>query len=320
MKSTEAIPLVRFEDEEDRFLPEGPRAVKLEGRDALAWVNIQTAPDATRGAIHIRYWDDGEEGLWNLEARPGFWLPTDKPGTLFVGLGKELGTLELETNTFRAMTRIPDISPRTIINAGEVMPGGKAIVFGTKDLKFADPIARLYFYALTDGHITPWADRQICSNGKVFTRDTGGLVLYDIDTPTKKVARYRTEAGSRTAKFDGVAIDTSGIPGFPDGMCDGGDGTVIIAFYNAEPVEAGRAVRFNLATGDAIEEWLTPGSPRVTCPCLVKRPDGVKLILTTATEGMPAADREKCTEAGSLFIASTSFTTCPAAEYVRLSG
>ena len=62
-----------------------------------------------------------------------------------------------------------------------------------------------------------------------------------------------------------------------------GDGTAIIAFYNPEAVAEGRAVRFDLGTGRTIEEWTTPGSPRVTCPLLVKRPDGVKLILTTAT-------------------------------------
>ena len=67
-----------------------------------------------------------------------------------------------------------------------------------------------------------------------------------------------------------------------------------------------------------IEEWTTPGSPRVTCPLLVKRPDGVKLILTTATEGMPAEMKATCPEAGNLFIADTSLTDCPVPELVRL--
>jgi sugar lactone lactonase YvrE len=97
-----------------------------------------------------------------------------------------------------------------------------------------------------------------------------------------------------------------------------GDGTAIIAFYNPEPVAEGRAVRFDLATGRTIEEWTTPGSPRVTCPLLVKRPDGVKLILTTATEGMPAEMKAACPEAGNLFIADTKLADCPAQELVRI--
>ena len=113
---------------------------------------------------------------------------------------------------------------------------------------------------------------RLCSNGKVFASDERGLILYDIDTPTRKVVRYRLDVAARTATPDGVALDLADQVGFPDGMCDCGDGTVIVAFYNPDFAEAGRAVRFNLATGEAVEEWTTPGSPRVTCPLLVKRP------------------------------------------------
>src|SRR5436309_15641928 len=88
---------VRFEDDEDRFLPEGPRVVTLYGREALLWVNIQTAPDARSGAVHVRYFDDGEQGVWNLAGRPGFVAPTDRPGIVFVGMEKQVGLLELET-------------------------------------------------------------------------------------------------------------------------------------------------------------------------------------------------------------------------------
>lgn len=317
--STLARPFVRCEDDEDGFLPEGPRPIHIGDRAALSWVNIQTAADSARGAIHARFWDDGEECIWNQPKRPGFALPTDRPGVLFVGMEKELGTLDLETNQFRPLAKIPDISPRTIINDGEVAPGGQAIAFGTKDVRFADPLARLYLYALTDGSLTVIADRQVCSNGKVFARDDRGPVLYDIDTPTRKVVRYRMEVGLRTTTLEGVAIDTAAIPGYPDGMCDCGDGTVIIAFYNPEPVEEGKAVRFELKSGLPVEEYLTPGSPRVTCPRLVQRPDGVKLILTTAIEGMAPELRAKCPEAGALFIADTLFASCPKSELVRCS-
>jgi sugar lactone lactonase YvrE len=237
---------------------------------------------------------------------------------VFVGMEKELGTLDLESNEFRSLTKLPDISPRTIINDGEVVPGGREVVFGTKDLKFQIDIAALYLYALSDGSLSVLAPRQTCSNGKVFTRDARGPVLLDIDTPTRKVVRYRREVGVKTATPDGVVLDLASEPGFPDGMCDCGDGTVIVAFYNPDPIPAGRAVRYDLASADAIEEWTTPGSPRVTCPALVLRPDGVKLFLTTATEGMPADQREKCPEAGNLFIADTDFKSCPPIEVVRL--
>src|SRR5437763_16907153 len=97
IRFTEARVLVRFDGEPDRFLPEGPRDITLDGREALVWVNIQTAPDATRGAVHLRYFDDGVQGVWNLPDRPGFVLPTDHPGTLLVGMGKQVGLVELES-------------------------------------------------------------------------------------------------------------------------------------------------------------------------------------------------------------------------------
>ena len=198
------------------------------------------------------------------------------------------------------------------------MPGGKAIVFGTKDMQFKEPIANLYLYTVDDNRVSLLADKQTCSNGKVFATDARGLILYDIDTPTRKVVRYRLDVAARTATPDGVALDLGGrgrLPGRDVRLRRRhGDRRVLQPDF----AEAGRAVRFDLATGKAVEEWTTPGSPRVTCPLLVKRPDGVKLILTTATEGMPADMRAKCPNAGCLFIADTQLATCPEPEVVRL--
>lgn len=300
--------------EEDRFLLEGPRETNALGPLAVMWVNIQTAPDATSGDIFLRLWAEGQMGAVRTPGRPGFVFPTDRAEVVLVGCEKTVGTLNLKTGEWKTLATIPDANPRTIINDGEIVPGGRAIVFGTKDTRFAEPIAHLYLYRVGDDRITVLADKQICSNGKVFATDAKGLILYDIDTPTRVVMCYRLDMQQHTANAESVALDLRGEPGFPDGMCDCGDGTVIVAFYNPDPHPAGRAARFRLGTGELIEEWTTPGSPRVTCPLLVKRPDGVKLILTTATEGMP----KPWANAGCVFIADTRFTEIPPAEVVRL--
>lgn len=65
----------------------------------------------------------------------------------------------------------------------------------------------------------------------------------------------------------------------------------------------GIAQQFNLASGDLEAEWQTPGSPRVTCPCFVQTDSGIKLLLTTAVEGMPPEQRTRHPQAGTLFIA-----------------
>ena len=93
--------------EEDRFLPEGPTSVTVAGRPALAWVNIQTGVDATRGAIHLRFWDTGEHRVLPQPARPGFLAPTDRPGVVLVGREKELGTLDLHTGSWTRLATHP---------------------------------------------------------------------------------------------------------------------------------------------------------------------------------------------------------------------
>ncbi len=323
MTSTEAIVYVDFLEEEDRFLPEGPRWVTVGGKHGLAWVNIQLSDSAKTGEVRVHFPDDefAEDLIEPCPGRPGFALPVAGGNRLLVGLDKQLRVCDVANGKwFEPLATIPDDDPRTIINDAEIVPGGAAIVFGTKDTKFdADArLAQLYLYTVTDNKVSLLVDKQVCSNGKVFATDDRGLVLYDIDTPTSKVVRYRLDLTARTVTPDGVALDLSNQVGFPDGMCACGDDSVIVAFYNPDFAEAGRAVRFSLTTGAALEAWTTPGSPRVTCPFLVKRPNGVKLILTTASEGMPPEMRAKCPNAGCIFVAPTNLADCPPPAVVHL--
>ncbi|HKB02941.1 MAG TPA: SMP-30/gluconolactonase/LRE family protein, partial [Gemmataceae bacterium] len=234
-RSTQATVLHTPASEADRFLPEGPRAVTVEGRPAVAWVNIQTAADATSGDIHVRFWD-GEHRTYHQERRPGFLFPTDKESTLLVGREKEIGLLNLVSNTFHPLADIGDPNPRTIINDGEIVPGGRAVVFGTKDVQFADPIAKLYLFTLEDQRISVLADLQVCSNGKLFAREGELLYLYDIDTPKKNLVRYHLDLAARRLGTAEEVLDLREHGGFPDGMVDAGEGTAIIAFYNPAPV------------------------------------------------------------------------------------
>jgi sugar lactone lactonase YvrE len=297
--------------EADRFLPESPHSVTVSGRPALAWVNIQTAEHARAGAVHLRFWDTGEHRALPQPARPGFLSLTDRPGVVLVGREKELGTLDLQSGTWTTLAAIPDDNPRTIINDGAPVPGGRAIVFGTKDVQFKDPIAALYLFTLADRRVTILAEGQVCSNGKAFARDEDGLLLYDIDTPRRVVSRYRFDFNRRTLRDDGIAVDLRSVDGFPDGMVDAADGTAIIAFYNPNRVADGRAYHYDLNTGERLGEWAVPGSPRVTCPLLVERSSRVKLVLTTAVEGMPDDQRGNCPHAGDMFIADTDLPAGP---------
>src|SRR5256885_1649598 len=140
--------------------------------------------------------------------------------------------LDLATGSWTNLATIPDQNPRTIINDGAVVPGGRAVVFGTKDKQFKDPIAALYLFTVADRRVNVPAGGQVCSNGKVFAQEGSGLMLYDIDTPRRVVSRYRLDLDRRSVTAEGVAVDLRAVDGFPDGMVDAGSGTAIIAMYN----------------------------------------------------------------------------------------
>lgn len=300
------------------YLPEGPRIMTIAGSEHLVWVNIQNGAEAKSGMIFAHHLKGAmEDRELPCPGRPGFVLPVMGGDRVLVGMDKELRYANLATGAWsEPIGRIPDDNPRTMLNDAEVVPGGEAIVCGTKDSAFKDAIANLYLFTLADRRFTLLADKQKCSNGKVFYSDDNGLILFDIDTPTHRVARYRLDLAARQVKLEGVAVDLSGEKGSPDGMCDCGDGTAVIALYNHEFAPAGRAVRYNLFTGKKVEEWHAPGSPRVTKPVIN---DSV-IYMTTALEGMPADLQARCPNSGSLFESKIDLPKNPRNELVLADG
>lgn len=288
--------------EEGRYLPEGPRLITMAGSPSLVWVNIQVSPEPTAGQLYVHDLTTKNTESIKLPGRPGFVLPApDREKAVTLGCEKTLGIFDLRSREWTPRATIPHPSGRTMINDAEPVPGHDAIVFGTKDIKFQDPMAHIYLWTQSDNHITPLADGQTCSNGKVFRTIDDQLFLFDIDTPTKTVKKYAFDIKKRSMELIGTAIDLQQVDAFPDGMADCGDGTVVIAFYNPNLVPNGKAIRYDLETGEAIEEWLVPGSPRVTCPLIYEWNGSKKLLLTTAIEGMPDDQRAQAPNAGCLF-------------------
>ncbi|MGL4423794.1 MAG: SMP-30/gluconolactonase/LRE family protein [Gemmataceae bacterium] len=315
-----ARPLVQPTTEADRYLPEGPRPLTAFGQAALSWVNIQTGPTARTGAVHLALLGTRQRRQYTLPARVGFAFPTDGPDTLFVGVEHAVGTLHLPTGKWTPYATLPQTDPRIIINDGEILPDGSGIVFGTKDTHFAEPLASLYLFTLKDNRLTELAPGQTCSNGKIIHPDTeaDSYILYDIDTPTKTVVRSRLNKRTRQLAPPEVILDLRADPAFPDGMCDAGNNTAIIAFYNPHHGGDGVARHYDLRSGGILAQWNVPHSPRVTCPRLIWHGDLVRLVLTTATEGMPADHRATATDAGTLFVAETSLLTLPPSAIVEL--
>ena len=296
-----------------RYLPEGPLLLDpafwpIDG-NWMAWVAIQHGEISHEGSLNLLNLDTLENRTIWLEGRPGFVAETNMPGLLMVGMEREI--VLVNCKSAEAMVVHTDMhittNPHTIINDGISTPFGA--VFGSKDTRFQEPVANLYMYRNGELGIHRIQIDQTCSNGKVVVPDGDAWSLFDIDTPTKKVVKYRLEVESQYLVGPEDFIDLTDEDHFPDGMRITPDGaSMVVAFYNPNDVDYGIARQYSLKDGSVEAEWHVPKSPRVTCPTFVEVDGKVKLILTTAIEGMPQDMLARHEHAGGIFIADTGFT------------
>ena len=300
--------LFRPETAEQRFLPEGPYPC---GAGLLSWVSIQHGVDQTVGSLNLLDLAAGTNRNIALPGRPGFAFPTNRDGEFVIGLEREIGLFRIEDSNWTPLASdLENNVEGTIVNDGVAFPGG--LVFGCKDLNFATKKAGLYLWRRSDGQTIKLREDQVCSNGKVIFGDGDVVTLLDIDTPTKQVVRYSLNVAKGELSEPEVVVDLTSGDDFPDGMIATPDGqSVIIAFYNPNDVDFGAARQYSLQDGSLEAVWTVEKSPRVTCPQLVRIDGSVKLILTTADEGMTPEQQAQHTNAGCLFIADTDFDNVP---------
>ena len=298
------------ESDEIRFLPEGPTAL---GTGRFSWVAIQHGPDGTHGSLNIFDLGSSSNSQFDLPGRPGFAKPTTRDGVFVVGCEREIGLFDISDRSWKVVVSgVDEGIDGTIINDGTVYADN--LVFGTKDLEFKTKKAGLYLYRGKDNRLIRLRDDQVCSNGKdVIDSGDGGLHLIDIDSPTKRVVRYRIDIGRGELSEEETIVDLQDLPSVPDGMTVTPDEqSIIISFYNPNPAEFGETRQYSLFGGGLEHVWQTPGSPQATCPLLLETAEGeVQLVVTTAVEHMPAERRAESPLAGGLFIAATKFRTSP---------
>lgn len=294
---------------QQRFLPEGPTAL---GDGKFSWVAIQHGPNATMGSLNIFDLASEKNQRFDLPGRPGFAKPTQYDGAFVVGCERELGIFQTSDRTWQVLKAGVDADvANTIINDGTSF--GDNLVFGTKDLEFKTKKAGLYLYRGSDGQLIRMRSDQICSNGKDVVSSGGNLHLLDIDSPTRKLVRYRLDLKHGSVSECQTVVDFSDLASVPDGMVLTPDEqSAIISFYNPNPAAYGETRQYSLLDGSLEAIWQTPFSPRATCPLLIDHPDGsVKLVITTAVEHMSPEEQSDSKYAGGLFIADTHFRHAP---------
>jgi len=308
--------LFRPDAPELRFLPEGPYPYGREGQ--FSWVAIQHSGTSTTGSLNIFDIPTGTNRRFRLPGRPGFAYAV-RPGRFVVGLERCIQLFDNDTGACTPLT--PEVDAYvsgTIINDGVAFADG--IVFGCKDLKFAEAKAGLYLFRFADRQLVQLRHDQTCSNGKILCGSGDRLTLYDIDTPTKTVASYRLDVSSGQLSHKEVAIDLRKCHDYPDGMIATPDGqSVIISFYNPNDAPHGETRQYSLSSGELEAIWKTPRAPQATCPQLIRRDGQVKLIVTTAVEHMTRERLAVHSNSGCLFIGDTPFADLPERPVLRLA-
>lgn len=281
-------------------------------RPQLGWVAIQHAADLAQGSLNLLDLETGANRSFPLPGRPGFFAETERPGVVLIGLERRLVLFDLSNGALEETGVSIGDDERVIINDGLAIDGG--VLFGTKHLEFSQPIAALYYFDCATRVVRTVLGGQTCSNGKLFLRDETGATLIDIDSSPKAISRYRLDPRLKSITRQSLVVAPESLDAYPDGLRPTPDGTgIVVAFYDPRALPGGKAVQFRLSDGLPVNEWIIPGSPRVTCPEFVLLQGRVKLLFTTAVEGMADAIRAQAPQAGTMFLADTPFDALPAA-------
>lgn len=289
-----------------RFLPEGPYAI---GENRFSWVGIQHGLDATHGSLNRFDLESGQNESFDLPGRPGFAFPCQSSGKFVVGCERSLGFFDVESRRWEPFCDGVDGDvDNTIINDGMVYEDN--LIFGTKDLEFATKKAGLYLHRGADKQLIRLRDDQICSNGKAILPGPNGLLLIDIDSPTRTIVSYEIDIAAGTLSEPTVLIDFEGDPAVPDGaiLTPNGDG-IIVSMFRPEQADYGETRLYDRTTAELRCVWQTPGSPQNTCPALVPRDGKLALVITTAVEHMTAEVQEACPNAGRIFVGETDLVS-----------
>jgi len=255
----------------------------------LVWVSIQYGPEAKDGGINFLDLAARTNVHHHLPGRPGFFVTTEQPGVLLIGLERRLVLYDVAARRITAtLAHVPD-NPRILINDGIAIPGG--VLFGTKDVQFQEPIAALYRYHFASRELRELLGGQTCSNGKLLR----GSRLIDIDSVPRTITEYLHDGALERVRLIAPA---ESLPAIPDGLrpAPGGE-SIVVAFVNLDAGADGLAQQIRIADGVVLTEWIFPGAPRVTCPEYVH---GLGWLFTTAVEGAAAP------EAGTIFVGPIS--------------
>ena len=208
----------------------------------------------------------------------GFALFKDKNTIIYASYE---GVYELDIATGKDKFLFQANTDKTIrYNDGDYDPQGRILLGTTGYKRFAQGENCLYSANADGTELKKIVENTSISNGIAFSPNT--KYLYFIDSPTKKVGRYKYDINAGSCKFDKFIVEITG-NAVPDGMCIDAEGNIYVAEWGGYKV-----CKWNPETGECLKEYPVPVQNVSSCTIGGKKHD--TLFITTAAhdDGTPS--------------------------------
>ncbi|MFJ6183212.1 SMP-30/gluconolactonase/LRE family protein [Streptomyces sp. NPDC092295] len=250
--------------------------------DTLYWVDI------VAGVVFAQTSGAGRPRRIEAGAQTGCLGLTDDPRVLVAGLRTGWHLLDVRTGD-RTLLADPEADrPACRFNDGSVDPAGR---FWTGSLEDGEARAVGRLYRLdANGAYTVVDEGFSCPNGIDWSPD--GRWMYFVDSRADVIHRYAFDAESGAATGRRVFVDTSSLPGIPDGLRVDAKGDVWCAFWDGAHVS-----RFT--PDGALAEQLPVPVPRPTSVAF-GGPGLRTMYITSASTGLTEAQLAEWPLSGSV--------------------
>jgi len=219
------------------------------------------------GCVYIIYEDTGVIHTIDMKSQVGcaLWMDRDH---LLVASYKGIYKVNVETDE---MVYLDNILPRKDVryNDGAFDKKKRFIVGTTGYNRLAEGENALYSYC--DGKAKVLVDGTTISNGIAFSPEAD--FMYFVDTPTRKVGRYRYDPETGDACFDKYIISID--EGIPDGICVDDAGSLWVAHWGGSQVS-----KWDLVSGEKMGKIDVPC--KNVSSCCIGGQDMSYMYVTTA--------------------------------------
>ena len=263
-------------------------------REVLFWV------DVPRGTIHCWNPVGSKHSVVDVSDCIGA-IALDEAGACLAATRDRILRLDLEGHRSTPIERL-DVGELCRLNDGKCDPAGRFWV-GSMALDETEPLGCLYRVDAPGIHHTA-EEGIVISNGLDWSPacDT----MYYIDSALPRVDIFDFELATGVVTNRRLFVDTSDVPGEPDGMTVDAEGCLWVAFWGG-----GRVRRYS-PEGHTISDLKLPVSNVTSCTFGGKYMD--ELYITTAASGAPA-DSAAEAHAGAVFVASPGAVGRPASRF-----